>query len=147
MTYWNVPNLRLSGHGLAELCNLKRSHSTLKTLNILAWHCLHTISKILANGVGCVCQWLPESSFVVFRYHPLFAQKPHAYVERIQPSGFCYMHAPVVLQHYLVSTHSDLPVSMLDMAVYLRKFLSSTALEDRISKDYGGDPKEFLESI
>jgi hypothetical protein len=48
-------------------------------------------------------EWLPNSSFVVFRDHPLLAKKPHAYVERIQLSGLCYMHAPVVLQHYLVS--------------------------------------------
>jgi hypothetical protein len=84
---------------------------------------------------------------VVFRDHHLLANKPHAYVERIQLSGLCYMHAPVVLQHYLVSMHSDVAVPMIDMAAYMRQFLSPAALENRIWKDHGRDSKEFLRNI
>jgi hypothetical protein len=83
-------------------------------------------------------EWLPNSSFVVFRDHPLLVHKPHAYVERIQLSGLCYMHAPIVLQHYLVTMHSNSTVPMLDMAAYMRRFLSSRALQGRIWDDEGG---------
>jgi hypothetical protein len=50
----------------------------------------------------------------------------------VLPESRCYMHSPIVLQHYL---DSDSLVQMLDMVAYFRKFLSSAALEDRIWKD------------
>jgi hypothetical protein len=53
--------------------------------------------------------WASNCSFVVFRDHPKLRLKPHAYIERFQLSGLCYMHAPVVLQHYLVAMTNDKP--------------------------------------
>jgi hypothetical protein len=60
-------------------------------------------------------EWNSENSFVVFRDHPNLSSKKHSYVERFQKSGLCFMHAPVVLQHYLVSMHSDQHVPILDI--------------------------------
>jgi hypothetical protein len=60
-------------------------------------------------------QWNSENSFVVFRDHPNLSSKKHSYVERFQKSGLCFMHASVVLQHYLVSMHSDQHVPILDI--------------------------------
>ncbi|KAI3632185.1 hypothetical protein MIR68_010021 [Amoeboaphelidium protococcarum] len=71
--------------------------------------------------VGKHPEWGPENSYVIFRDHKLLKDKPHAYVERVQLSGLCYIHAPVILQHYLVAMFSDDAVPMLDMAVYLKK--------------------------
>jgi hypothetical protein len=92
-------------------------------------------------------EWGPENSFVVFRDHQFLTDKPHAYVERVQLSGLCYMHAPVILQHYLVAMYSDNPVPMLDMAVYLKKHMSADALERHIWLNKGGDSRVFLEKI
>ncbi|KAI3662540.1 hypothetical protein MP638_000650 [Amoeboaphelidium occidentale] len=75
------------------------------------------------------------------------ARQPHAYAERVQLSGLCYMHAPVILQHYLVAMHSEKQVPMLDMAVYLKKYMPAESLEDRIWKNQGGDSEAFLRQI
>ncbi|KAI3639766.1 hypothetical protein MIR68_002080 [Amoeboaphelidium protococcarum] len=92
-------------------------------------------------------EWGPENSYVIFRDHELLKDKPHAYVERVQLSGLCYTHAPVILQHYLVAMFSDDAVPMLDMAVYLKKHMSAIQLERRIWYDEGGDSQTFLKSI
>jgi hypothetical protein len=92
-------------------------------------------------------EWNSENSFVVFRDHPNLSSKKHSYVERFQKSGLCFMHAPVVLQHYLVSMHSDQHMPMLDIAAYLRQFMDPIALEKHIWNDEGGDSMEFILSI
>jgi hypothetical protein len=76
-------------------------------------------------------EWSSETSLVVFRDHELLKGKPHAYVERVQLSGLCYMHAPVILQHYLVAMFSHDSVPMLDMAIYLKKHMSAKLLVRR----------------
>eukprot|EP00475_Leptophrys_vorax_P002873 TRINITY_DN11634_c0_g1_i1.p1 TRINITY_DN11634_c0_g1~~TRINITY_DN11634_c0_g1_i1.p1 ORF type:complete len:102 (-),score=12.30 TRINITY_DN11634_c0_g1_i1:267-572(-) len=80
---------------------------------------------------------------MVFRDHPLLANKPHSHVESVQRPAQCFF----ILQHYLVSMHSDVAVPMLYMAACMRQFLLPTALEDRIWKYHGGDSKEFLKNI
>jgi hypothetical protein len=92
-------------------------------------------------------EWMPEKSFVVFRDFPSLSSKPHAYIERFQLSGLCYMHAPVVLQHYLVAMNSRDAIPMLDMAAYMRQFMPADDLEEHIWKGKGGDSKLFLRSI
>jgi hypothetical protein len=92
-------------------------------------------------------EWGPGKSFVVFRDHELLKGKPHAYVERVQLSGLCYMHAPITLQHYLVAMSSNDAIPMLDMAEYLKKHMSAEALERRIWDDEGGDSETFLKQI
>jgi hypothetical protein len=88
------------------------------------------------------------SGFVLFRDHPALFKKPHVYVERIQLNdGLCYMHAPVVLQHYLVAMNSSNPIPMLDMSEYMRQYLPTNALERYIWKYEGGDSREFLLEI
>ncbi|EPZ36220.1 hypothetical protein O9G_006255, partial [Rozella allomycis CSF55] len=56
-----------------------------------------------AAFVGMHPEWSDEKSFVVFRDHNDLKGKAHAHVERFKKTGLCYMHAPVVLQHYLVA--------------------------------------------
>jgi hypothetical protein len=92
-------------------------------------------------------EWAPGNSFVVFRDHASLSGKAHALVERVQLSGLCYMHAPVVLQHYLVAMQRDDHVPMLDMGLYLRRFMNSDGLTRHIWDNRGGDSKDFLENI
>lgn len=75
-------------------------------------------------------------------------------------NGLCFMHAPIVLQHYLVQMNSAEAVPMLDMADYWRRHVSDDAttpefmrrvsrhaLYELIWKDNGGDSVVFLEQI
>lgn len=55
------------------------------------------------------------------------------------------MHAPVVAQHYLVAMNNDTAIPMLDMAEYLKKYMSSGDLYQHIWKDQGGDSLDFFE--
>jgi hypothetical protein len=57
------------------------------------------------------------------------------------------MHAPVVLQHYLVCMNSKEHVPMLDMTAYLREIMDSKSLERHIWDDEGGDSKVFLKNL
>jgi hypothetical protein len=73
--------------------------------------------------------------------------KDHALVERFQKSGLCYMHACVVMQHYLVALNNQETIPMLNMAEYLKKYMPGTHLFEHIWNDKGGDSWEFLKSI
>jgi hypothetical protein len=63
-------------------------------------------------------------------------------VQRAQVSGSCFLHAPIVMQHYLVAMHrgqnnSQDDVNMVDLTKYVREKLSAELLEDYIIKDRG----------
>lgn len=83
-------------------------------------------------------EWAEKVSFVLFRDHEDLKGKAHALVERIQNSGLCYMHACVVVQHYLVAMNSESKIPMLDMAEYLKKYMPVDSLFEHIWKDRGG---------
>jgi hypothetical protein len=93
-------------------------------------------------------EWNKETgSWVLFRDHPRLKDKEFAHVERFQKSGLCYMHAPVVVQHYLVSMAVDESVHMLNMVAYLRQHQSALGLYFHIWHDQGGDSEQFLLKI
>jgi len=92
-------------------------------------------------------EWGPATSFVAFCDHELLKNKKHAYVERVQLSGLCYMHAPILLQHYLVTMCSQDAIPMLDMAIFLRKHMSAKALYDHIWSNKVGNSTVFLDKI
>lgn len=92
-------------------------------------------------------EWKADDSFVVFRDHENLKGKSHALVERFQKSGLCYMHACVVVQHYLVAMNNDKEVPMLNMAEYLKKYMPGDRLYDHIWNNKGGDSWDFLKHI
>lgn len=57
------------------------------------------------------------------------------------------MHACVVMQHYLVAMNNEEVVPMLDMAEYLKKYMSGDSLYLHIWNAQGRDPLEFFEKI
>lgn len=85
--------------------------------------------------------------FVLFRDHPKLQGKPHAHVERYQPSGLCYMHAPIVMQHYLVAMNTRDPTPMLNMIKYIRQHMSPENLYSHIWANKGSSSVEFLIGI
>jgi hypothetical protein len=92
-------------------------------------------------------EWDRGHSFVAFRDHPRLRGKSHALVERLQRSGLCYMHAGVVVQHYLVAMSNDGEVPMLNIAEYLKKYMSGDSLYEHIWNNKGGDSLGFLKKI
>jgi hypothetical protein len=92
-------------------------------------------------------EWNENNSFVVFRDHHDLQGKPHALVERFQQSGLCYMHACVVMQHYLVAMNNQDQVPMLNIAEYLKMYMPGDKLYEHIWNNKGGDSLDFLENI
>ena len=87
------------------------------------------------------------ASYVAFRDNPRISC---GLLERVQLSGLCYMHAPIVLQAYLVAMHSGSQTGtskMLDLADYIRKYRTAQELEDHIFRDEGGSSRVFLAQI
>lgn len=70
-------------------------------------------------------------------------------VIRRQMSGLCFIHAPVVLQHYLCSIGSDGLVNneMLDIEKVSSKFYKGDALYDYIIRNEGGSSLNVLRDI
>jgi hypothetical protein len=92
-------------------------------------------------------EWSKGKAHVVFRDRDDLKHKPQAHVERIQDSGLCYMHAGVVLQHYLVAMNREESVPMLNVAKYLKKYTSGDPLYRHIWRNEGGDSLDFFETI
>ena len=69
--------------------------------------------------------------------------------QRHQLSGLCYIHGPVVLQHYLVWLSQDLDTNpgMIDMSNMVRKTFDADRLEEHIFKDKGGSSRHMLGHI
>jgi hypothetical protein len=57
------------------------------------------------------------------------------------------MHAPVVLQHYLVSMNSQKHIPKLDISAFLKRNMDPFALERYMWYDEGGDSRAFLFNI
>ncbi|EPZ31551.1 hypothetical protein ROZALSC1DRAFT_30572 [Rozella allomycis CSF55] len=57
------------------------------------------------------------------------------------------MHAPVVLQHYLVAMTNQQRIPMLDMVSYLRKKMPAKTLYNHIWENEGGSSLSFLKII
>ncbi len=91
-------------------------------------------------------QWGPGKSWVLFRDHVLLASK-NAYVQRTQLSSLCYMHGPVVMQHYLVAMNSQEKIGMVDISDYLRKHMDSESLKNHLYENQGGHSIEFLRNL
>lgn len=93
-------------------------------------------------------EWRGGNSWIVFR--DIEALKD-TYVERVQRSGFLhsFIHAPVVLQHYVVAMNTDVKseVGVMDMAMFLRRYANSQDLWYHVDENRGGNSFEFLRTI
>ena len=73
-------------------------------------------------------------------------------VIRKQMSGLCFMHAPVVLQHYLLCIHrikigQPLDFKMVDIAAYIKDNWKGPDLETYLAFDHGGSSQTFFKAI
>lgn len=88
----------------------------------------------------------PETSYVCFRDDP---NMKGCLMQRMSTSVLSYMHAPIVLQHYLVCrTNSQKKrVGMLDAISYMRNNFTTEQLERQVFANEGGASISFLRDI
>jgi hypothetical protein len=67
--------------------------------------------------------------------------------QRCQLSGLCYIHAPEVLQHYLVSLTDKTHKGMIDMVKLIRENFGADHLERHVFDDAGGSSLATLKAI
>jgi hypothetical protein len=99
----------------------------------------------------------PLTSFIFHRDDPSMIGRAHGLAQRLhlgnasghQEHRFCYIHAPHVLQHYLVcwATGHNNVVGMIDMARMIRTTFSSNDLMKHIFDDLGGSSHTMLRRI
>eukprot|EP00754_Rhynchopus_humris_P024135 Rhum_TRINITY_DN14868_c1_g1::Rhum_TRINITY_DN14868_c1_g1_i1::g.125171::m.125171 len=69
-------------------------------------------------------------------------------VTRVQHSGLCYMHAPAVLQHYLVTLHSNgQHHEMLNVAKYIVQYFNAKRVYKHVVGPQGESSLAFLRCI
>mgnify|MGYP000104858107 CR=1 FL=1 len=86
------------------------------------------------------------NSFVLFRDHEQLKEK-ESLVQRAQKSGLCYMHAPVVMQHYLVAMNSINKVGMIDITKFINEFYTAKQIWNHIISNDGGSSHLMLKRI
>ncbi len=91
----------------------------------------------------------PTTSYIFHLDHPKMKNRTHGLVQRHQLSGLSYMHAPHVLQHYLVcmETPRNEVVGMIDMTRMIRETFNATDLQKHIFDDGGGSSLGMLQHI
>lgn len=121
--------------------------------------------EVVNHGVSSPNYFLPQFSEFLKNYSDWrgdnavlfwrrFEEKYHSQilVTRKQMSGLCFMHAPIVLQHYLLSIYriahgQDLDFKMIDVAVFIRNHWKGKDLQSYIANDTGGSSVEFFRHI
>jgi hypothetical protein len=90
-------------------------------------------------------EWKEDNVILFWKFYPTLRTIK---VLRRQLSGLCYMHAPVVLQHYMSTIlHGDNNFKMIDVARFISEHWSAKEIVDYIERDLGGKSIMFLEQI
>ena len=85
--------------------------------------------------------------FECFTFWTHYEHIPHLKVIRRQLSGLCYMHASVVLQHYLVSIHTGRKCTMIDVAKYMVKHMPLDRFSSHVISNKGTESEKFFKEI
>jgi hypothetical protein len=94
-------------------------------------------------------KWNEAGSFIFHRDFPGMSEKIGVLKQRAQTSGgLCYMHVPVMLQHYLVCISSTKDnIGMVDMASMIHESFTPEQLYKHVFKDDGGNSLAVLEHL
>ncbi len=97
-------------------------------------------------------QWAdPATSYVFHRDDPdiLPENRGQVLIQRVIERGPSYMHAPVVLQYYLISKYSKskLDPVILDMAKYIRDTFSTEQLKRHFLEDEGISSSVLMDDL
>jgi len=103
------------------------------------------------NFLNLYPSWIDNS--VIFFWMAYDEKKREKmFVMRKQLSGLSFMHAPVVLQHYLlciyrIRMNEDLDFKMINVANYIKQNWKASTLETYIAFDHGGSSLQFFKDI
>ena len=93
----------------------------------------------------------PRKSFVFHRDDPDVAEhnKEKLLLQRVQDKSLCHMHAPAVMQHYLISKYSrdKIQPAILDMAQYVREALCDPHFQDYVLRGEGTSSRTVLKRL
>jgi hypothetical protein len=97
-------------------------------------------------------QWIdPLSSYVCHRDDPdiLPVNREHVLLQRVVEKLPCYMHAPVIMQHYLITKYSKSKrePAIFDIVKYIRESFDRPQLFEHIFEDEGMPSYCFLRII
>jgi hypothetical protein len=90
-------------------------------------------------------QWVSGKSFVFFRDHPAVKGK-NVLIQREQIFGTCAIHAPVVLQHYLVALANEGNMPTISIPRWIRKHAPKLVLDGIVFGD-GTHANQILKHI
>ena len=97
---------------------------------------VETFDASIANSA----KWKAASAYI----HPSVLKYP---AQRVQRSGLCYIHAPEVLQHYLVSMQNKANAGMINIAEMIRDTWNGVQLTRHIFDNTGGNSHTMLTQI
>jgi hypothetical protein len=111
-----------------------------------------TFEEAFAKFLESCPTWSAEGVVLFFNR---YSHVPNLKVLRRQRTGLCYMHAPVVLQHYLVSIYNsrhnfENNLKMIDVALFIAKHWKGQPLLRYLlggEDSKGGGSIEFLKQI
>jgi hypothetical protein len=132
----------------ARLDRLMRGDETVSSEKAEKFKFEHQFKKFLKLHP----EWSEVGAAVLFwrSYDQNFHEK--MLVMRKQMSGLCFMHAPVLLQHYLVSIYKiknkqALDFKMIDVAVYIKDHWRGPVLAQYLLYNRGGSAVDFFGKI
>ena len=96
--------------------------------------------EALDASIAKSAEWKAASAYI----HPSVLEYP---AQRVQRSGLCYIHAPEVLQHYLVSMQNKANAGMINMAEMIRDTWNGEQLTRHIFDIEGGNGRAMLKQI
>ena len=96
--------------------------------------------EALDASIAKSAEWKAASAYI----HPSVLEYP---AQRVQRSGLCYIHAPEVLQHYLVSMQNKANAGMINMAEMIRDTWNGEQLTRHIFDIKGGNGRAMLKQI
>ena len=84
----------------------------------------------------------------IFHLHDDKVQGRDVLVQRVQRSSLCYLHAPAVLSHYLVSRNNFTdPSTMINIALHVAGSFDGKALAEHIFGDRGDSSIKLLKTF
>ncbi len=87
-----------------------------------------------------------KSAFVFFRDHPTVKNKENVLIQRMQLSGNCYIHGPIVAHYYLMCMRETNP-SAIDIRMFIIRHLDSEHLSKLITHCGGGSSRNIFQSL
>ena len=102
------------------------------------------------SALDNLVEWKDRTtSYIFLRDDPCVREKKDLIAQRVQLNGLCYLHAPVLLHHYLASRNlpGNQTAGLLNLARYIRECFDPESLQRQIFSDKGGYSLEVLEQI